>query len=216
MKAADVKRDRRADILAAAMRVLARDGIAQTTTRKIAAEAGLNQATVLYYARSKDDLLLAVLRETMRLTREVVLAASPVGRPPREAMRQCLLAFWAYVEAAPELQVIQYELTLYALRNPDSAWLAREKFTGYCAVVEGLLRDTYSAAGAACMAPFDALARFIVAGLDGLILQFVSDRDASRARGDLAALAASVVALAEEGYAALADRPGTWADPAIS
>ncbi len=189
--------DRRADILAAAIRVLARDGIAQTTTRKIAAEAGINQATMLYYAGSKDELLLAVLRELMRLTGEIALAAAPVGTEPREAIRRSVTAFWEHVEAAPELQVMQYELTLYALRSPASAWLAKEQYAGYADVVARLLRDAYAAAGTTCAVPCDTLARFIVGGLDGLILQFISDRDATRARRDLETLIAAVVALAE-------------------
>lgn len=188
--------DRRAEILAAAIRVLARDGLAEATTRKIATEAGINQATMLYYAGSKDELLLDVLREMMRLTRSVVLATDPVGMDPRGALRRSLTAFWEHVEAAPELQVMQYELTLYALRHPDSAWLAREQYAGYAAVVEDLLRANFSAAEMDCALPYAILARFIVGGLDGLILQFISDRDSARARRDLEALAAAAMALA--------------------
>ncbi|MGZ3585403.1 MAG: hypothetical protein ACXVCT_21890, partial [Ktedonobacterales bacterium] len=92
---------------------------------------------------------------------------------------------------------MQYELTLYALRNPDAAWLAKEQYAGYCVVVETLLRETYAAAGQTSAIPFDALARFIVGGLDGIILQFVSDRDPARARGDVEYLIQSVIALAE-------------------
>jgi AcrR family transcriptional regulator len=189
--------DRQAEILAAAIRVLAREGIAQATTRRLAAEAGINQATLLYYVGSKDALLLAVLREMMRLTSEIALAAASTGLSPREAIRQSVIAFWEHVEAAPELQIMQYELTLYALRNPESAWLAREQYDGYRAVVEGRLREAYASAGATCAIPFDVLARVIVAGLDGLILQFISDRTTARARRDLEALIAAVIALAE-------------------
>lgn len=195
--------DRRAAILAAAVRVLAREGIAEATTRKIAAEARINQATLLYYVGSKDELLMAVLREMMRLTAEA--ARTPLERlirdaaqfSPRAAIRRSMRAFWEQVEAAPELQVMQYELTLYALRRPDSAWLAREQYNGYRAVVEELLREAYTRAGTRCAVPFDALARFIVGGLDGLILQFVSVRDTARARGDLDHLIAAVIALAD-------------------
>lgn len=189
--------DRRAKVLAAAIRVLAREGIGAATTRKIAAEAGINQATMLYYAGSKDELLLDVLREMMRLTREVVLATDPVGGDPRDGIRRSLTAFWTHVEDSPELQVMQYELTLYALRNPASAWLAREQYAGYVAVVEELLRTAFAAAEMARALPFDMLARFIVSGIDGMILQFISDHDTARARRDLEALIAAVIALAE-------------------
>ena len=48
-----------------------------------------------------------------------------------------------------------------------------------------------------CALPLDALARFIVGGLDGLILQFVSDQDIARAHRDLESLIAAVIALAD-------------------
>src|SRR6185437_15861889 len=129
--------DRRTEILEAAIRVLARDGLAQASTRKLAAEAGINQATLLYHVGSKDELLLEVLREMMRQTREIAVAAAiDHAMPLREAIASSLRAFWSHVEMTPELQVMQYELTLYALRNPDAAWLAREQYSGYCAVVE--------------------------------------------------------------------------------
>lgn len=198
MKADRTNTDRRAEILEAAIRVLARDGIAQASTRRLAAEAGINQATLLYYVGSKDELLMAVLREMMRQTQQIaVAAATEHPLPLREAIANSLRAFWRHVETQPEFQVMQYELTLYALRNSEAAWLAREQYSGYCAVVEGVLRDTCERQGITCAVPYDALARFIVGGLDGLILQFVSDQNVARARGDLDLLIAAVVALAE-------------------
>ncbi|MGZ3678997.1 MAG: TetR/AcrR family transcriptional regulator [Ktedonobacterales bacterium] len=194
---AEIASERRAELLAAAIRVLAREGLAETTTRKIAAEAGINQATLLYYFGSKDDLLFAVLQEMMLATQEVALRGVPQTTDLREAVAGAIRAFWRQVEATPELQIMQYELTLYALRNPDAAWLAKEQYAGYCVVVETLLRETYAAAGQTSAIPFDALARFIVGGLDGIILQFVSDRDPARARGDVEYLVQSVIALAE-------------------
>jgi AcrR family transcriptional regulator len=189
--------EKRREILYAAIRVLARDGIAAATTRKIAAEAGVNQAMLGYYFGGKDELLLAVLEEMMRLTGEIARGALPPGREPRDALAEAVTAFWEHVEQAPELQVMQYELTLYALRNPAAAWLAREQYAGYCRVVTELTREAFTAAGRACAIAPEELARFIVGGLDGMILQFVSDRDTVRARRDLANLIAAAQALAD-------------------
>ncbi len=194
---AEATSERRTELLAAAIRVLAREGLAETTTRKIAAEAGINQATLLYHFGSKDDLLFAVLQEMMRATQDIALQSVPEASDLRGAVAGAIRAFWGQVEATPELQIMQYELTLYALRNPDAAWLAREQYAGYSRVVEALLRETYAAAGQTSAIPFDALARFIVGGLDGIILQFVSDRDPARARGDVEYLIGAVIALAE-------------------
>jgi AcrR family transcriptional regulator len=188
--------ERRAEIIAAAIKVLARDGIAETTTRKIAAEAEVNQATLRYYFGSKDDLLFAVLQEMMRLTKEVVQAAIPSGLGLHEIIAESIKAFWSHVESAPELQVMQYELTLYALRNPTSVWLARQQYDGYVAVVETLFQHYFEVSGVTCAIPYTDLARFVVAGIDGLILQFISDHDTARARRNLDMLITAVIKLA--------------------
>ncbi len=197
MSKASTVDERRARILEAAIEVLARDGIAETTTRKIAAEAEVNQAMLRYYFGSKDELLFAVLQEMMRQTREVVQQAMPEGEALREMLLEGLLGFWTHFEARPELQVMQYELTLYALRNPASAWLARQQYDGYCAVVEALLNEGFASAGKSSAVPLAELARFIVGGIDGLILQFISNRDSARARRDLENLANAAIALAQ-------------------
>jgi AcrR family transcriptional regulator len=180
--------ERRAEIIAAAIRVLSRDGLAETTTRKIAAEAGLNQATLRYYFGSKDDLLFAVLQDMMRMTREITFESTRMGKGVRETLSESIRAFWTHVEEMPDLQIMQYELTLYSLRHPASAWIARQQYDGYSAVVETLLQHLFETA---------ELARFIISGVDGLILQFISDRDTARARRDLDHLLAAVIALAE-------------------
>ncbi len=188
---------RRSEIIGAAIRVLARDGIAETTTRKIAAEAEVNQAMLRYYFGSKDELLFAVLQEMMRATSEIVHMATPVNGDLHQIIADSLTAFWVHVEQAPELQVMQYELTLYALRHPASAWLAKQQYDGYCSVVETLFQEGYNAAGQSSAIPFSELARFVIGGMDGLILQFISDRDTLRARRDLHHLIDAVIALAE-------------------
>lgn len=187
---------KRAEIIAATIAVLAREGLSDTTTRKIAAEAGVNQAMISYYFGGKDELLFAALEELMQLTAKIARAAAPAGQDPDEALAQAITAFWVHVETRYELQIMQYELTLYALRRPESAWLARAQYAGYTAVVAELTREVFEAAGRQCALPYDDLARFIVGGLDGLILQFVSDRDPIRAHTDVRRLIHTAIALA--------------------
>lgn len=197
MSRASTVDERRAKIIAAAIEVLAREGIAETTTRKIAAQAQVNQAMLRYYFGSKDELLFAVLQEMMQVTKEVAQRSTPRGKGLREMVQESFTGFWEYFEAHPDLQVMQYELTLYALRNPDSAWLARQQYDGYCTVVETLLEESFAATGQSSARSFAELARFIIGGLDGMILQFISNRDSERARRDLANLVDAILALAE-------------------
>ena len=52
---------READILQAATRLFAADGFHATSTRKIAAAAGVSEGTVFHYFSTKNALLLAIL-----------------------------------------------------------------------------------------------------------------------------------------------------------
>jgi AcrR family transcriptional regulator len=191
--------EQRATILAATIRVLTRDGLAETTTRKIATEAEVNLATLRYYFGAKDDLLFAVLQEMMQLTRQIVQNSLPAHEDLHSAIAEGLKAFWSHVEEAPELQIIQYELTLYALRHPTSAWLAREQYSGYSSVIEDLLKGYLEAAGKTSAISLAEVARFLVGGIDGLILQFVSEPDTTRARKSLDHLISATISLVEEG-----------------
>ncbi|TMC13573.1 MAG: TetR/AcrR family transcriptional regulator [Chloroflexi bacterium] len=58
---------RRAQILAAASRVFARQGFHRTTVREIAREAGLADGTIYLYFASKRELLLALLGQLGRV-----------------------------------------------------------------------------------------------------------------------------------------------------
>jgi AcrR family transcriptional regulator len=193
---AAASQSKRDEIIAAAVAVLAREGLAQTTTRKIAAEANVNQAMIGYYFGGKDDLLFAALQEMIGLTATIVRAAMAERAEPERALVCAMRAFWTHVESHFELQIMQFELTLYALRRPESAWLAREQYAGYITLVADLTRAAFEGSGRACALPYDELARFIVGGLDGLILQYVSDQDQQRARRDLEHLIRAAVQLA--------------------
>jgi AcrR family transcriptional regulator len=179
--------ERRAAIIDAAAQALARDGITETTTRKIAAAAGVNQAMIGYYFGGKDELLYAVLQEMMRRTAEIANASLPNGVGFAEALMLAMEAFWRHVEEAPELQVMQ---------RPQSAWLARSQYEGYCAIVARLIAEASVAPGESLAETPEALARFLVGGLDGMILQFISDQNGQRARDDLRRLIAATLALA--------------------
>ena len=61
-------------ILEAAISCIEKYGVENTTTRKIAAEAGTNIASINYYFRSKDDLLAKALEITIQHSREDLTA----------------------------------------------------------------------------------------------------------------------------------------------
>src|SRR5258706_15202203 len=103
--------ERRTEIIEAAIRVLSRNGITETTTRKIPAEANVHQATLGYSFGSKDDLLFAVLQEMMHRTREIVHAGTPFARGLHQPTSESPPAHWAYPDATPRFDALHYDLT---------------------------------------------------------------------------------------------------------
>jgi hypothetical protein len=92
--------------------------------------------------------------------------------------------FWAFAERSPDLLLAQYELTVHALRDPELRPLAALQYDRYVEAVGSVL-DRVD--GAPTGPAREDLARFLVATMDGLVLQgFVhGDRQAARRRLDL-------------------------------
>jgi hypothetical protein len=111
--------------------------------------------------------------------------------------------FWTtLVEDQEGLQIIQYELTIYALRTPGLESMARWQYDRYARIVAAWCQEAASNAGETCAVPFDTLARVLVAAVDGLVLQYVCDPDVTRSREDLHAVIEMAVSLASPAPAA--------------
>src|SRR5690242_17197420 len=67
--------ERRAQILAAAFNVAAREGLARLTVRQVAAEARLSSGLVFFHFTSRDALLLALLDQLLAATPPLLDAA---------------------------------------------------------------------------------------------------------------------------------------------
>ncbi len=78
----------RAAILAATARLMATEGYASVSTRRVAAEAGLKPSLVHYYFPTTEDMLLALFRQGAQLSLERLEAALASPRP--------LHALWLY------------------------------------------------------------------------------------------------------------------------
>ena len=164
----------RARVVQGALSALQLHGLADTTTRRIAAEAGLRLATLHYHFRNKEAMLLAVLDV---LTGELISILCSERRHPEpldKRVRAVVRMAWAYALRTRAKQIVQYELTLHALRTPGAQWLAARQYDGYVeAYGVALGQDVVPP-----LVPEQAmrLARFILAGLDGLILQLLAGR----------------------------------------
>ena len=175
-------------IVAAARVVITRDGVAGTTVRAVAQEAGIPLGTLQYVFPTKQQLLRAVIEDLVEELASNLLSSVSPGADLEYAIGHGIRTFWndLVVSDAEGVQLTQYELTTYALRTAGLEELARWQYERYTDVVAGWLQRAAT--------PVDArrLARLVVAGIDGLILQYVVNPDPDRGREDIEAMIAMI------------------------
>jgi AcrR family transcriptional regulator len=188
---------RRGQLVAAARAALAREGVARTSLRVVAAEAGVPLGTLQHVFKSKEQLLRAVIEDVVDEIARVLEESAELENGLAHAIRRGLTTFWSRLVADQRgLQVMQYELTTYALRTAGQEGLARWQYERYCSTVAEWCHQAALRAGETPAVPVDRLARVIVAGVDGLILQHVCSPDETRSREDLDAVIEMVISLA--------------------
>jgi len=188
---------RSGQLVEAARRVLARDGVQGTTMRGVATEAGVPLGTLSYVFGSKEQMLKAVIEDVTEEIADLLRDLAETDKGLEQAIRAGLDSFWTRLVVEERwLQVMQYELVMYSLRTPGLEDLARWQTERYCRIVAAWCQQAANNAGELCAVPYDALARVLVANVDGLILQYVADPDVERARHDLAIVTEMLVDLA--------------------
>ena len=194
---------RRRQLVAAARAVLGRDGMGGGTLRAVAAEAGVPLGTVHYIFKTKEQLLRAVLEDVLEQV-GAVIAGSPRGSADfGTSMRSSAVEVWSkLVEQDTGEQIMQYELTIWALRTAGMEDLARWQYQLYIDTLTVRWQKAAARANVTLAASPEQLARLLLAGIDGLILQYLALRDAERAKADIDALVEQLVRYATD------DSPG--------
>lgn len=188
--------ERRRQLIAAALRVIGRDGFAAATTRRICAEAGAPLAAFHYCFPAKRDLLAELASQAMEEIKTAQRGTVRPGQSVRDSLRESLRSYWATVEAAPGRELVLYQLTQHVLRHPELAEIARRQYESYFATAAGMLDDVASAAGVRWTLPLPQLAKMIVAVTDGVTLAWLVDHDSGAALTALDAFADQIANLA--------------------
>ncbi|GHG44331.1 TetR/AcrR family transcriptional regulator [Streptomyces hydrogenans] len=189
--------ERREQLAEAAIRVMIRDGVAETTTRAVVAEAGVPLGAFHYCFRSKEELFQTVIERIMERNLPPAGLAHPPGATPFEKVRAILHAYWEQVLARPAEHLVTYEVTQYALRRPGLADLARRQYRHYLEVNRAHLESMARAAGLTWTVDLAVLARHGLGVLDGLTLTWLIDRDDVQALAALDEYARYLASVAE-------------------
>ena len=134
----------RARILAATLAVVADEGVDAVTHRAVAVRAHVSPGSTTHHFASREDLLREAfrfyLREAEKLIRDLDTVAADRGVSPLERVRRVLCDLVEREFDHESLVRAEYELLLYASRDPDLAadvrvWEAR-LVTGVAAALE--------------------------------------------------------------------------------
>jgi AcrR family transcriptional regulator len=179
------KGDRRAaSILRAATTVLARDGFGGATLGRIAAEAGAEKRSILYYFGTRERLMVRVVHSLGRQIAETVREATPVMEDPHELLDAIVKTTWEGVTSDPQLVRAYFALVagdVEAGEVDDALNTIKDLYLS-------LMRDqilAVQAAGWTLRGDVDQSGNALFALLRGYLLQWLEEGDIALTGGGL-------------------------------
>jgi TetR/AcrR family transcriptional regulator, regulator of biofilm formation and stress response len=177
--------ERRAALVDAALRVMARGGLGAGTTRAIVGEAGMSLASFHYAFSSRDDLLTELVRRVVGREFSAATAGMTADDGLAGCLRHAARGYLEHLEREPGHEQLMLELTLHALRNPRLRSLAREQYRAYTEAATRLLEQAAELTGERWARPVPELARLLITMVDGATTTWLVDRDTAATRAAL-------------------------------
>ena len=199
--------ERRNALVEAAIAVMKRRGVANTSTRDIVAEAGMQIGVFHYCFDSKEELIREVMRTISERTNTAVGEGLAGVGPGPAFVHAAVQAYWHHIQSDPNEHLLTYELTTHALRNlrgedaqvsvvrpvqdapSDAADAAVSQYRHYLFTVEALLMMLADVCQTQWTTPVPQLARLCLAAIEGITLQWLVDGADECATQSLALLA---------------------------
>jgi AcrR family transcriptional regulator len=157
---------RREELVRAAFNQIAERGFEGLRTREVAAEVGVNIATLHYYFPTKESLIRGVVEHAMERFRSTL---TPHGSPS-DQLRNHLRAVRKLLVDEPELGSVMGELALRSARDKSIAAIMSEMYDAWHATMRGLLRRGVKAGGLRPELDSDGVAAVVVATLTAMTL----------------------------------------------
>jgi len=197
--------DRRAQLLAAAERVVTRTGYASTSLKDIAEEAGVAQALLHYYFQSKEELLAEVVMAIDNEVHSAWKAAVATIDDPLRRIAVGLDTAAAKCAERPEFFQLLSDLQAAAFTNPVVKVRLRELSDRFLEDVVLEVERIAAELPVPTPMPPEALASAIAGAIDGIALQSVLRGESSRPA--FLALKAMVLGFAAMSYLAAGEDP---------
>ena len=160
--------------------MVAREGVANATTRRIAEEAGVPQGLIHYWFSGKDELVEEVLTTYLSGFEADIEAAAGENAEAGagDFILERLRAAFDVVRADDRgRQIAMYELTTWALRTPDKSEIAKRQYAAYRETARRLAEPwlAQTSEGREESVSAEILGQFISALFDGLVLSWLAD-----------------------------------------
>ncbi|MEC3978665.1 TetR/AcrR family transcriptional regulator [Amycolatopsis sp. H20-H5] len=133
--------ERRTQILQAAVRVIAQDGVRGLRVEKLAAEASVSTALIYYHFKDRAGILHAALEHINHRAENYTDAAFAAGSDPLAQLEQLLLLELQDTDEVRENSIAWGELRASAVFNQDLREALRATTGAWNADVEALLRQ---------------------------------------------------------------------------
>jgi AcrR family transcriptional regulator len=160
------REDRRQALVAAAYQEIAERGFEGLRTREVAAQAGVNVATLHYYFPSKEALIRAVLGHAMQRFRTTL---APHGSPA-DQLGNHFRGVRALLRAEPELRSVMGELALRATRDRTIAGIMRQTDEAWYRTLRGLLHRAAQAGHLRPELDTDDVAALVMTAFKGMTI----------------------------------------------
>jgi TetR/AcrR family transcriptional regulator, fatty acid metabolism regulator protein len=164
----------KANLLRHAYHLIGERGMHDVSLEDIAAEAGVSKGILLYYFKSKENLVLATMRWALSATAERIRTAMTGAHTPEAKVLAMIDAIWVRAEVNRAFYLTYIDLAGHAARN--------ESFTELSATFHSIVDRLYAEAvragveaGAFAVESVEEAASAVRAIIDGLFLQWLQD-----------------------------------------
>jgi AcrR family transcriptional regulator len=165
-----VSEKRRQELVTAAFHQIAERGFEGLRTREVAAEVGVNIATLHYYFPTKEALIRGVVEYAMGRFRSTL---TPHGSSS-DQLRTFLRSTRALLRKEPELGSVMGELALRSARDKSIAAIMSEMYRAWHSTTRGLLRRAVKQGRLRPEMDNDGTAALIVSTLTSMTLPTIS------------------------------------------
>lgn len=160
----------KARIIEAALRVISRSGIAGATMRGIAEEAGMSTGAIYHYYTSKEEILYAVMDESLSVSKRIAEEVQQGKRSRDEFLDEIHGNILLRFEKSEENRLQFYLAQESMLGNEELREKFKAKYKEWISRTEELIANLY---GSRQSRLNHAFASLLIGAIDGMVLQIL-------------------------------------------